>query len=105
MTPCNQFGPLGGRRIRVGRRGATHRGRGNGSSDLAPMIGPSLVAQVSHASDMRRMTVLARPLYGVVLRLRRVQHAVGMILDHKVGDGAALGTAFRARFKEGSGVG
>ena len=69
------------------------------------MIWRCIIIQVPYASNMRRVAVLARPLYGIVLRLRRVQHAVGMILDHKVGDGAALGTALRARFKEGSGVG
>src|SRR5580692_13084831 len=53
---------------------------------------------MEHARDKGRMAVLPGPLDGLCLRLEVAEHVVGVILHHKVFNGASLGTTFGARF-------
>ena len=56
------------------------------------MVGYFLVVQVPHARDKGRMAVLSGPVDRLFLRFEGAERVVGVILDHKVFNGASLGT-------------
>lgn len=55
-----------------------------------PMIGDPLVAEVPHARNKRLMALFFCPVDRGVLGLCRVQHVIGVVLDHVVGYRGAI---------------
>jgi hypothetical protein len=62
-----------------------------------PVIGFFLIVEMAHASDMRRMAVLFRPVDGFVLRFESSECVVGVIFDHIIVNGATFGAALGSR--------
>ena len=61
------------------------------------MVRDFLVAQMPDTGDERVMTLLLRPINRGCLRVRGVQHAVGVVFDDVVSDGVAI-APFWTRF-------
>jgi hypothetical protein len=56
------------------------------------MVGYFLVVEMPHARDKWRMAVLSGPVDRFFLRFEGAEHVVCVILQHKVFNGASLGT-------------
>ena len=55
------------------------------------MVGDFLVVEMPYTRDKGRMAVLLGPIDRLFLRLEGAEHTVGVILNHKISNGASLG--------------
>src|SRR5437763_11918417 len=63
-----------------------------------PVIWNFLVVEMPNARDERLMALFLCPIDRFALRPRSMQHVVSMILNHEVGDRAAIGSPLWTRF-------